>query len=387
VLFDQHGETIDGRYLQRACEELGLDYTREVQEFTSDLERLQVAVTVNSNGRRWNRKKRRELIARYLKTDPGINDNHLGQIVGTSKNTVAAVRAELESTRQIDKLPQRRGRDGKERPAKYRRIVANTTGELEKAKQIIGDLPDNCAGKLLDITTAKRRAARQQNKKERAGRVVTPLADDAVRIYHGRFQDLEQIAGIVPESVNLVCTDIPYDQSFLPQVGDLGEFGARVLIEGGLLVTVCGQYWLHKVIAELGKHLNYRWTDASVWDGDATPVHIGGWKEPHARVLSKWKPILIFSKGGFPKRGQWCDVSHINTKEKDWHPWQQPLEEVEGLVRYFSDPGDLVIDPCGGGFTTAVACYRLGRRCISCDVDEQCVLGGQKRLAEEIVIE
>jgi site-specific DNA-methyltransferase (adenine-specific) len=72
----------------------------------------------------------------------------------------------------------------------------------------------------------------------------------------------------------------------------------------------------------------------------------------------------------------------VNCKEKEAHDWQQPLEEVERLVRDFSQPGDLVVDPCGGGFTTAVACKRLGRRCISCDIDEAAVIRGQDRLAE-----
>ena len=43
---------------------------------------------------------------------------------------------------------------------------------------------------------------------------------------------------------------------------------------------------------------------------------------------------------------------------------------MELLVLYFSVPGDLVVDTCGGGFTTAVACRNLGRRCISCDIDK-----------------
>ena len=92
VLLDQDGHTIDGRNLLRACEELGLECPREVQEFQSDLERLQVALTLNTNRRRWNRKKRRDLVAAYLKLDPAINDNHLAQLIGISKNTVAAVR-------------------------------------------------------------------------------------------------------------------------------------------------------------------------------------------------------------------------------------------------------------------------------------------------------
>ncbi len=97
-------------------------------------------------------------------------------------------------------------------------------------------------------------------------------------------------------------------------------------------------------------------------------------------ILSKWKPILVYSKGTYSREGHLHDVSQVKTKEKQWHPWQQPLEEVEKLIEDFSKPGDLVIDPCGGGFTTAVACQNLNRRCISCDVDQTCVTKGQIRL-------
>ena len=90
------------------------------------------------------------------------------------------------------------------------------------------------------------------------------------------------------------------------------------------------------------------------------------------------------TRPNFPTCGQWCDVTVVNSKEKDWHPMQQPLEEVEMIVRYFSQPGDLVVDPCGGGFTTAIACLKLARRCISCDSDKQCVQNGKARLVEEM---
>ena len=102
-----------------------------------------------------------------------------------------------------------------------------------------------------------------------------------------------------------------------------------------------------------------------------------------ARVVSKWKPILLFSKGDWSKAGEWFDVSMVQSKEKDWHEWQQPLEEVSNLVRYFSEPNDLVVDPLAGGFTTAIACLNLGRRCVACDVDEAAVIRGQDRLQLE----
>jgi site-specific DNA-methyltransferase (adenine-specific) len=75
-------------------------------------------------------------------------------------------------------------------------------------------------------------------------------------------------------------------------------------------------------------------------------------------------------------------VFTCNHQEKDRHEWQQPLEEVELMVRYFSKPGELVCDPCGGSFTTALAARNLGRRFVGCDIEQSCVVGGQARLKE-----
>ena len=46
-------------------------------------------------------------------------------------------------------------------------------------------------------------------------------------------------------------------------------------------------------------------------------------------------------------------------KEKELHDWQQPGAIIEELIKNFSDPGNLICDPCGGGFTTALACRSL----------------------------
>jgi DNA modification methylase len=252
-------------------------------------------------------------------------------------------------------------------PEAQRRVLATVKGE--NGWEVRG------ARKSLNKTL--RRLAIEETE----GRRVQPPGDGDIRIYHCAFQELEEIAGIAPYSVNLVLTDIPYDKDFLSQVEELGAFASRVLVEGGLLVTYTGQSWLHKVIPALSTHLLYRWCNASVWEGAGNVAHLGDWKRHHGRIVSKWKPILVYSKGGWTKEGEWIDVSFVTSKEKDWHDHQQPLEEVESLVRDFSRPGDLVVDPCGGGFTTAVACRILGRRCISCDIDEGCVIRGQDRLA------
>jgi len=98
IVVDQAGKVIDGWYREKACRELGKCCPREVRYFDTDAERLQVAISLNSTRRHLNRQQRRELIATYLKCDPRINDSHLGEIIGVSKNTVATMRGELEAT-------------------------------------------------------------------------------------------------------------------------------------------------------------------------------------------------------------------------------------------------------------------------------------------------
>lgn len=159
-------------------------------------------------------------------------------------------------------------------------------------------------------------------------------------------------------------------------MSDLAALVSRILVEGGLFAMYSGQFYLPEVMRRVGEHLTYRWTCAAVWRGDGNVIHPLG-------ITSQWKPLLIYSKGPWEKTGRYSDVFWMNTKEKTHHDWQQPLGDVEKLVEYFSTPGDLVIDPCGGAFTTAIACYHLGRKFIGCDCDESCVIQGQQRLAEE----
>lgn len=43
------------------------------------------------------------------------------------------------------------------------------------------------------------------------------------------------------------------------------------------------------------------------------------------------------------------------------HPTQKPIKLLKRLISIFTDPGDVVIDPCAGSGTTLRAAYELGR--------------------------
>ncbi len=377
TVWDDQGNLLDGWERESICETHGLRCPREVRHFESKADKFRLVLAVNARRRPClSNKQKRAVVESYLQGDPEIADNALAEALGVSKNTVLAARRRLEASGTIKKVTKTKGKDGKLRPVKYtKRIITNSNREFEQAQEVVKDLPDNCAGKTLDITTATRRARRNKKSQERQGQIITPLADENIRLFNCWFQELEQVAGIGLKSVNLVYADIPYEQAFLAQVDDLGQLAERVLVEGGLLVLYGGQAYHNRVMATLDNYLTYRWTLAFVWGGDADVFY-------PLKVVSQWKPILVYSKGPWHRRERWPDVIRATCKEKEWHQWQQPLDVVEKLVSYFSEPGDLIVDPCGGGFTTAEACLGLGRRCMSCDIDGGSFEKGLQRLEE-----
>lgn len=68
--------------------------------------------------------------------------------------------------------------------------------------------------------------------------------------------------------------------------------------------------------------------------------------------------------------------------EHTGHPTQKPVVLMEALIRDFTDPGDLVVDPFAGSGTTGVACIRLGRRFLGWERDPKFHASAFKRLTE-----
>jgi adenine-specific DNA-methyltransferase len=66
--------------------------------------------------------------------------------------------------------------------------------------------------------------------------------------------------------------------------------------------------------------------------------------------------------------------------EYENHPSQKPEALLARVILASSNPGDLVLDPFGGSFSTAAVARRLGRRSVSMDVSETYVKIGLRRL-------
>jgi DNA methylase/ParB/Sulfiredoxin domain len=202
-----------------------------------------------------------------------------------------------------------------------------------------------------------------------------PKATSRYRLVHGSVGKLtKEPAG----TVDLIITDPPYPEEFLPLFGELARGAAHVLKPGGLLVCMSGQSWLPRVFVELaGSSLEYLWTLAYLTPGgQATQVF-------PRKVNTFWKPVIVYCQGSY--EGEWYgDVtrSDVNDNDKSHHHWGQSVSGMRDLMQRFVVPGNLVIDPFLGGGTTAIVALELGASFLGFDISQDAIDATRARLAD-----
>lgn len=89
------------------------------------------------------------------------------------------------------------------------------------------------------------------------------------------------------------------------------------------------------------------------------------------KSLAKWGTL----PGGYygPPHNRQTSEAHVGGK---------PLWLMRALVRDYSRPGDLVVDPCAGYATTLLAAQVEGRRAIGAEVDPETYEAARARMAE-----
>ena len=71
--------------------------------------------------------------------------------------------------------------------------------------------------------------------------------------------------------------------------------------------------------------------------------------------------------------------------EYENHPTQKPIALLKRIIKASSNPGDIILDPFSGTFTTCAVAKELGRNCIGIEMQEEYIKIGLRRLqlAEE----
>lgn len=91
--------------------------------------------------------------------------------------------------------------------------------------------------------------------------------------------------------------------------------------------------------------------------------------------LPKFRNGLQIDENGKNVRGTGKMVFNWFEWEKDGkdvpkiHPSQKPVKVLEKLIQTFTDPGDVVIDPCCGSGSTLRAAHNLGRSAFGFEID------------------
>jgi len=150
---------------------------------------------------------------------------------------------------------------------------------------------------------------------------------------------------------------------------------ARVLKEGGSLVTFVGHIIMDRVIEIFNKYsltndtgLKYWWIFAVKHSGNHTKIHA-------RNVFAEWKPLLWYVKG---KRANNLAISnrlgdHIQSdpSKKTHHKWEQSTVEAEYIIKNLILENQTILDPMMGSGTTGIAALKLNRKFIGIEQDPQ----------------
>jgi site-specific DNA-methyltransferase (adenine-specific) len=118
-----------------------------------------------------------------------------------------------------------------------------------------------------------------------------------------------------------------------------------------------------------------------------------------ARHVYRWcrssrTPLAMFYSPFRPLRAKW--FNHPLNGKRDsavlqvpallpppsGHVAEKPARLVRYLIEKLTQPGDTVLDPFAGSFTTAVACVQTGRKFVGCELDESYFAVGVRRVEE-----
>lgn len=200
---------------------------------------------------------------------------------------------------------------------------------------------------------------------------------DGVSIYHGDCRDL---AAAIP--ADTVVTDPPWpgariDLAYGEPVHEL--LGAALTALNPAAVRLAIQLGVDtdpRVLAAVPE----RWPFFRLcWLDVSRPNYKG-------RLLDGVTPAYLYGEpppvrpGAFVIPGMYRDAS--SDGQQAAHPCPRKLGHLAWILKWWSAPGDLVLDPFMGSGTTLVAARRMGRRAVGIECSEAFCEVAARRLSE-----
>lgn len=243
-------------------------------------------------------------------------------------------------------------------------IIKLSKIDIKNQKKVIGKLKTKKVKNVKNALKAIKKEEMVKNSKLQKNRLCKLYNDDFVNVK-------------LDKKIDLILTDPPYPEQYLPEWDKLGKFASENLKENGFLITYSGQIHLPKTISILSKHLNYYWTFCL--------IHGGGNQLISPRnIQCGWKPILIFQNKIKKLDETVKDIITGSGREKGLHDWQQGEDEVKPIIEKFTIEGETICDPFMGSGSFIKTAINLKRYAIGMEIDKETYAVANARIDGEV---
>ena len=211
---------------------------------------------------------------------------------------------------------------------------------------------------------------------------------------------LEGMRELPGESVTMTLTDIPYGEvtengeeraKYDGQLRNINKSNADVIdfsIDNFVKETIrvtsdniyifCGASQLSKI--------------HTILDNEGLSTRIIVWEKTNPSPMNGqhlWLSGIEYAVYGRKTKGTFNDncrntVLEYPSGSSKIHPTQKPVELFRDLIRVSSNKGDIILDPCIGSGTTAIACYEENREYIGFEKSGEYYKNCIERVEKEI---
>lgn len=169
------------------------------------------------------------------------------------------------------------------------------------------------------------------------------------------------------DSIDMIFTDPPYHDEYLPLYSKLAILAMKVLKPGAYCMAYIGKMFLPEIIDSMrGAGLEYIWQFIVFHPFSQSRI-------TKHHIFENYRPILVFRKPGETNIREWVQDVVRGTRDKDAHDWQQDEDAPRQYIAAYTLPTEIVLDPFVGGGTTTAVCKAIGRHYIGFDKQEDAV--------------